>query len=165
MCNTRSINHAVKNAATVVFHGLDLDVNSSLPAVKGKQIDNIHTMIATRFHSTGTDAAMAQLHNNSDGFEVFSLAYPLVELIDQPNNSFQGLSSTFAATEATMRFAAVLPMRQSAIASCSQPLHCSNTNNNSHNITSSANMTSIENTGLVNGSTIVEGAMLLRGME
>jgi len=60
-------------------------------------------------------------------------------LLMQPDNSFNRLSSFVAATEASMRFSAVLP----AIACSSQPVPCSDSNSNSNDIT---NMTSIENT-------------------
>jgi hypothetical protein len=65
-----------------------------------------------------------------------------------------------AATEANMRFPAVLPMGGSAMTSSRQPVPWSNSNSNINNIT---NMTSIENTDLVDGSTIVQGALLLGG--
>jgi hypothetical protein len=101
---------------------------------------------------------MAQPHNDQGSFDEDFLDYVPEELIEQPDNSFNRLSSFVAATEASMRFSAVLP----AIASSSQPVPCSdsNSNSNSNDIT---NMTSVENTGLVDGSTIVEGAMSLGG--
>jgi len=51
-------------------------------------------------------------------------------LIEQPDNSFNHLSSIFAATEASMQFSAVLPMGGSAIASSSQPIPCHDSNSN-----------------------------------
>ena len=155
-CDTRNINHAVNNACTDVFRRLDADFRSSSPEVKAKKIDNIRSMIRRRIHSTGTDPAMAQPHNDQGSFDEDFLDYVPEELIEQPDNSFNRLSSFVAATEASMRFSAVLP----AIASSSQPVPCSNSNSNSNDIT---NMTSVENTGLVDGSTIVEGAMSLGG--
>jgi len=155
-CDTRNINHAVNNACTDVFRRLDADFRSSSPEVQAKRIDNIRSMICRRILSTGTDPAMAQPHNDQGSFDENLLDYIPEELIEQPNNSFNRLSSFVAATEASMRFSAVLP----AIASSSQPVPCSDSNSNSNDIT---NMTSIENTGLVNGSTIVEGAMSLGG--
>jgi len=95
---------------------------------------------------------MAQSHNDQGSFDEDYLDYVPEELIEQPDNSFNRLSSFVAATEASMRFSAVLP----AIGSSSQPVPCSNSNSNSNDIT---NMTSVENTGLVDGSTIVEGTM------
>jgi hypothetical protein len=95
---------------------------------------------------------MAQPHNNQGSFDEDFLDYVPEELIEQPDNYFNSLNSFIAATEASMRFSAVLP----AIASSSQPVPCGNSNSNSNDIT---NMTSVENTGLVDGSTIVEGAM------
>jgi len=94
--------------------------------------------------------------------ERFTLPLAISQIISRHTptspNSFNRLSSFVAATEASMRFSAVLP----AIASSSQPVPCSdsNSNSNSNDIT---NMTSVENTGLVDGSTIVEGAMSLGG--
>jgi len=99
---------------------------------------------------------MAQPHNDQGSFDEDFLDYVPEELIEQPDNSFNRLSSFVAATEASMRISAVLP----AIASSSQPIHCRDSNSNSNDIT---NMTSVENTGLVDGSTIVEGAMSLGG--
>jgi hypothetical protein len=155
-CDTRNINHAVNNACTDVFRRLDADFRSSSPEVQAKKIDNIRSMICRRIHSTGTDPAMAQPHNDQGSFDEDFLDYVPEELIEQPDNSFNRLSSFVAATEASMRFSAVLP----AIASSSQPVPCSDSNSNSNDIT---NMTSVENTGLVDGSTIVEGAMSLGG--
>jgi len=160
MCNTRNIHHAVNNACEAVFRRLNADFRSSLPEVQAKKIDNIRSIICRRIHSTGTDPAMAQPHNNQGGFDENFLDYVPEELIEQPDNSFNRLSSFVAATEASMRFSAVLPMGGSAIASSTQPVPCSNSNSNSNDIT---NITSIENTGLVDGSTIVEGAISLGG--
>jgi len=153
-CNTRNFNHAVNNACTEVFRHLDKDFHFSSPEVRAKTTDNIRSMIRRRIHSTGTDPAMAQRHNDQGSFNEDFLDYVLEELIEQPDTSFNLLSSFVAATEASMRFSAVLP----AIASSSQPVPCSDSNSNSNDIT---NMTCVENTGLVNGHTIVEGAMLL----
>jgi len=155
-CVTRDINHAVNIACTDVFRRPDADFRSSSPEVQAKRIDNIHCMIRRRIHSTGTDPAIAQPHNEQGSFDEDFLDYILGELIEQPDNAFNHLSSFVAATEASMRFSAVLP----AIASSSQPVPCSNSNSNSNDIT---NMTSIENMGSVDGSTIVEGAMSLGG--
>jgi len=156
--DTRNINHSVNNSCTDVFRRLDADFRSSLPEVHAKKIDNICSMIRRRINSTGTDPAMAQPHNDQGSFDEDFLDYVPEELIEQPDNSFNHLSSFVAATEASMRFSAVLP----AIVSSSQPVSCSNSNSNSNNIT---NMTSVKNTGLVDGSTIVEGAMSLGGWE
>jgi hypothetical protein len=155
-CDTSNINHAVDNACTDVFRRLNADFRSSSPEVHPKKIDNIRSMIRRRIHSTGTDPAMAQPHNNQGSFAENFLDYIPEELIELPDNSFNGLSRFVAATEASMQFSAVLP----AIASSSQPVPCSNSNSNSND---STNMTSVENTGLVDGSTIVEGAMSLGG--
>jgi hypothetical protein len=99
---------------------------------------------------------MAQPHNDQGSFDEDFHDYIPEELIVQPYTSFNRLSSSVVATEASMRFSTVLP----AITSSSQPVPSSNSNSNSNDIT---NMTSICNTGLVDGSTIVEGAMSLGG--
>jgi len=152
----KKINHAVNNACTYVFRRLDADFRSSSPDFQAKKIDNIRSMIRRRIHSTGTDPAMAQPHNDQGSFDEDFLVYVPEELLQQPRNAFNRLSSFVAATEASMRFSAVLP----AIASSSQPVPCSNSNSNSNDIT---NMTSVVNTGLVAGSMIVEGVMSLGG--
>jgi len=103
---------------------------------------------------------MAQFHSDWGCLNEDFLDSVPDELIEQPVNSFNCLSSFVAATKASMRFSAVQPMGWSAIASSSQPVPCINSNTNSNHIT---NNTRIENTGLVNGCTIVEGAMLLGG--
>jgi hypothetical protein len=113
-------------------------------------------MISRMINSTGTDPVMAQPHNDQGCVDEDILDYIPEELIKQPDNSFNCRSSFVAATEASMRFPAVLP----AIASSSQPVPCSNSNSNSNDIT---NITSVDNTGLIDGSTIVQGAMLLGG--
>jgi len=164
-CDTRNINHVVNTACTDVFRHLDADFRSSSPEVQAENIDNTLSMIRQRIHSTGMDQAMAQPRNDQGSIDEDFLDYVLEELIEQPNNSFTHHSSFVAATEASMRFSAVLPMGGSAIATSSQPVPCSNSNSNSNSndITSIINMTSVENTGLVDGSTIVAGAMLLGG--
>jgi len=101
---------------------------------------------------------MAQPHNTQGSLDEDFHDYVPEELIEQPDNSFNRLSSFVAATEASIRLSAVLPMGGSAIASSSQPVPCSNSNSNSNNMT---NMISVENTELVDGSTIVEGAFFL----
>jgi hypothetical protein len=155
-CDTKIINHAVNKACTDVFSQLDMDFRSSSPEVQATKIDYICSMIRRRIHSTGRDLAMAQPHNDQGSFDEDFLDYVPEELIEQPDNSFNHPSSFVDATEASMRFSAVLP----AIASSSQPIPCSNSNSNSNDI---SDMTSIENAGLVAGSTIVEGAMSLGG--
>jgi hypothetical protein len=155
-CDTSNINHAVNDTGTNVIPRLDADFRSSSPEVPAKRINNIRSMIHRRIHSTGTDPAMAQPHNDQGSLDEDFLDYVPEELIEQPDDSFNHLSRFVSANAASMRFSAVLP----AIASSSQPGPCSNSNSNSNNIT---NMTSVENTGLVNGSTIVEGAMSLGG--
>jgi len=161
-CDPRNINHAVKNACTDIFRRLDMDFCSSTPEVQAKMIDNIRSMICRRIHSTGTDPVMAQPHNNQGSVVENFLDYVPEELIEQPENLFNHLSTFATATEASRRFSAVLPMGGSAIASSSQPIPCSNSNSNSNDIT---NMTSDENTELVDGSTIVESAISLGGLE
>jgi hypothetical protein len=99
---------------------------------------------------------MAQPHNDEGSIDEDFLDYLPEQLIEQPDNCFNRLSSFVAATEASMRFSAILP----AITSSSQPDPCSDSNCNSNDIT---NRTSYENMGLVDGRTIVESAMLLGG--
>jgi len=99
---------------------------------------------------------MAQSHNDEGSVDEDFLDYSPEELIEQPDNFSNRLSSFVAATEATMQFSAVLP----AIARSSQPVPCSDSNSNSNDIT---NMTSIKNMRWVDGSTIVKGAMSLGG--
>ena len=101
---------------------------------------------------------MAQPYNDQGSFDEDFIEYIPEELMEQPNSSFNCLSSFVAATEACMHFSAVLPMGGSAIASSSQPVPCSDSNSN--NIT---NVTSFENTGLDDGSMIVEDAISLGG--
>jgi len=103
---------------------------------------------------------MAQHHHDQGSFDENFIDYISEERIEHPDNSFHHLSSVVAATEASMRFSAVLPKGGFAIASSSQPVPCSNSNSNSNDIT---NITTIENTGLIDGRTIVEGAMSLGG--
>jgi len=103
---------------------------------------------------------MALPHHDHGSINEDFLDYVMEELIGQPNNSFNHLSSFVATTEASLGISAVLPMGGSAIASSSQPIPCSDSNSNSNNIT---NITIIENMGLVDESTIVEGAMSLGG--
>jgi hypothetical protein len=146
----------VNNPCTDVFCHLDADFHSSSPQVQAKKTDNIRTMICPRIHSTGTDPPMAEPHNDQSSFDADFSDYVPEELIEQPDNFFNRLSSFVTATEASMRLSAVLPMGGSAIASSSQPVPCTDSNSNSNAIT---NQTSVENTGLVGGSMIVEGAM------
>jgi len=158
--DTRNINYTVNNACTDVLYHLDVHFRSFSPAVKAKKIDNICSMIHQTIHSTGTDPVMAQPHNDQGSFDEDILDYVPEELIEQPNNSFYHCSSFVAATEASMRFSAVLPMGWSAIPSSSQPVTCSDINSNTKEIT---NMTSVGNTELVDGRTVVVGAMSLGG--
>jgi hypothetical protein len=90
------------------------------------------------------DPLMAQPHNDQGRFDEDFIDYVPKELIEQPNTSYNQLSSFVATTEAVMRFSAVLPVGGSAIASSSQSVPCSNSNSN--DITSIANMTHVENT-------------------
>jgi len=126
-------------------------------------IDNIRSMIRRRIHSTGTDPSMAQPQNDQGSFDANFNDYIPGELLEHPDNSDHRLRTFVAATEASMGFSPALPMAESAVASSSQPIPCSNSNSNSNSsdITSSTNMTSIGNTGYIDGSTIVEGAMSL----
>jgi len=102
-----------------VFHHLDVDFCSSSPEVSAKKIDNVRSMIWGMIYSTRIDPVMAQSHNDQGGIHLEFLVYALEEPIEQPNNSFNHLGSFVAATEAIMRFSAVLPMGGSHIASSS----------------------------------------------
>jgi hypothetical protein len=93
-----------------------------------KKINNTGTMIPQRIHQTGMDPVMAQPHNDQASFNKDFLDYVLEKLIDQPNNSFNRLSSFLAAPEASMQFSAVLPMGGSGIGSRSYPLPYCNSN-------------------------------------
>jgi hypothetical protein len=53
-------------------------------------------------HSTGTDPAMAQPHNDQGSFDEDFFDYVQEELKEQPDNSFNRLTSFVAATEACM---------------------------------------------------------------
>jgi len=154
--DTRNINQAVNVSSTDVFRHLDADFHSPSQEIQVNEIDNLRSMICRRIHSTGTNPAMAQPDNDQGSFVEDFLNHIPEELIEQRNNSFNCLSSLVAATEASMRFSAVLPMGRCAIASRSQPVPCGNSNSNSNDIT---NITSVENVGLVDGSMIVERAM------
>jgi len=158
--NTRIIQQVVNNACSGVSHRLNVDCPSSSHMVRAKPLEIYRWMICRRIHSTSPDPAMAQPQTNQGSFDEVFLDYVPEELWEQPDNSFNRLSSCVTATEASRQFSAVLPMGGSAIASSSQPVPCSNSNSNSNNIT---NIISVENAGLVNGSTIVEGAMPLGG--
>jgi len=137
-----------------------MDFCSSWPEAHAKKIDYISSMISQRIQSTHRDPAKAKPHNDRGSFDEDFLDYVPEELEDQPDNLFNHLSPSHAATEPSMRFSAVLPMGGSTIASSSQPVPGSDSNRNGNDIT---NMTSIDNTGLVDGCTIVEGAMSLGG--
>jgi len=128
-------------------------------------IDSMHGMLGRRIHSTSMDPAMAQRNIDQHGFDGDFLQYLPEELIEQPNNSFNHLTSFVAATEASKQFAAVPPMGGSAIASSSQPIPCSNSNSNSNDIINITYITRDENMGLLNWSTIVEVMMSLGGQE
>ena len=120
-------------------------------------------MILQWIHSTGTGPAMAQLYNYQGGIDENFLHYVLEQLIEQPDNSFNHLSRFDDATEAIMRFSAVLPIGGSAIASSIEPIPC--TNSNSNDITNITNIPSCENMGLVDGGAMVVGATSLGGWE
>jgi len=157
-CNTRNISHAVNNPFTNGFHHLDANFHFSSPLVHSEAIDNILRIILWSIRSTGTDRAMAQPHNDQGGFDEGCLDSDPAELKEQPDISFNHLSSLVAALDACMRFSAVLPMGRFAIASSGQAVPGSNSNGN--DIT---NIASDESPGFVDGGTIVEGVMSLGG--
>jgi hypothetical protein len=104
MCNTRNITDTVNSAWTYQFGHVDADCHSSSPEVQVRKTDNIHSMICRRIHSTGRDPVMAQSHNNQGSIEQVLLNYVPEELIEQPDNPFDCLSSIVAAAIASMRF-------------------------------------------------------------
>jgi hypothetical protein len=105
---------------------------------------------------------MAQSYNAQGIYnEVFHCYFP-EELTEQPNNSFDYLSSFVEATDSSLRFAAVLPMGGSAIANPSKPVPSRDSNRVSNII---ANMTTIENMGFFCESAIVECEISLGGLE
>jgi len=157
-CDTGNITHVVDDACQDVCPRLNLIFRQSSPLVQAKPIYSVRSMIRRRIHSTGTGPAMLQPQNDQDSVHEDFLDSMPEELIEQPNNSLKHLSCCVAATEAWMRFSAVLPIGGSTIAHSSHPVPCSNSNSN--DIT---NITSIENTGYANGSMNVEGALLLGG--
>jgi len=101
-CDTRNINHTVNNACPDLFRRLDVDFCSSSPEVRAKKINDICSMIGRRIHSTGMDPGMTQRPNDRGSFDEDFLDYVPEELIEQPNNSFNRLSSFVAANEASM---------------------------------------------------------------
>jgi len=99
--NTRNINHGVNNACRDVFRRRDEDFQSASPLVGAKMIDNIRSMIRRRIHSTGTDPAMAQHHNNQCSCDEDCIDYVPDELKEQPVSSLNCLCSFVAPTEAS----------------------------------------------------------------
>src|SRR5882757_5988158 len=110
-------------------------------------MDNICSIILQSNQSTGTDPAMTKPHNEHGSVDEDFPDYVPEELIEQYHNSGNCLSTFVVVTEASMHISAVLPMGGSTIASSSQPIPCSNSNNNSNDLT---NMTSVEIMGSVN---------------
>jgi len=70
-----------------------MDFRSSSSKVQTKKIDNIPSMIYQRIHYTGMAPAMAQPHNNQGSVDEDFLDDVLEELIEQPDTSFNRLSS------------------------------------------------------------------------
>jgi len=81
-CDTRNINHVVNNTCTDVYHHYDTDFHCSSPEIRAKTIDHIRIMICQRIHSTGTDPAMAQPHNDQRSIDEDFLDYVPEELIE-----------------------------------------------------------------------------------
>jgi len=146
-CNTSHINHAVNNVCTDIFRCLVGDFHSSSPEVQTRKIDNILSIICWRINSTGTDPTMAQPHNDQGSFDKDFLDYVPEELIEQPDYSFNHLSSFVAATEASRQFSVVLPVGKSAISGSSPSVPSSNSNSNSNDIPNITNITSVGNMG------------------
>jgi len=69
MGDTTNINHTDNNACTDDLHHLDVDFHSFWPEVPARKIDNIGSMICQRIHSTGTNPAMAQPHNDQGSID------------------------------------------------------------------------------------------------
>jgi hypothetical protein len=102
---------------------------------------------------------MAQPHNNPGSCGDDFLDYVPEVLIEQFDDSFNALISFVATTEATTKCLAVLPIGGSAIASSSQHVPSSDSNNNNKDNSCITNIGSIENAGWVDGDKIVEGGM------
>ena len=100
-CKTRNIELAVNDANTVVVRPLKADFCCSSPEGQANEIDNICSMICQRIHSPGMDPVIAQRHNDQSSLDNDCLDYILEDLIEQPDNSFNRLSSFVATTEAT----------------------------------------------------------------
>jgi hypothetical protein len=103
---------------------LDKDFRSSLPEVQAKKIDIICCIFRRRIQMTGMDPVIAQPYNDQGSCDKYCLDYCPEALLEQPNNSFNRLSSFVAAAKASMQLSAVLPMGGSAITSTSQPVPC-----------------------------------------
>jgi len=117
-------------------------------------------MIRQMIRSTGTDPRMAQPHNDQGSFDADCLDNVPEEESQQHDNSRNRVSSFVAATEASIRFSAVLPTCGSAIPHSSQLVPFHNSDSNYYYIT---NITNVENIGLVDGTMCVEGMMSLGG--
>jgi len=94
-CDTSNINHRVNNASTDIFHRLNADFCSSSAEVQAKTIEKICSISRRRIHSTGTEPAMAQSHNDEGSIDEDFLDYVPEELTEQADNSFNCLSSFF----------------------------------------------------------------------
>jgi len=101
-CDTRTINQMVDHTCTDVFRLLNMDFHSSSLEVQAKMIGNISNLFRQWIHSTAPDPVMTQPHHNQGSLDGDFFDYIPEELIDQPDNSFNCLSSFVAATEASM---------------------------------------------------------------
>jgi len=109
----------VNTACSDVLRLLDGNFRSSSPEVQAKIIHNIRSVIRRRILATGKEPAMAKPRNNQGTLYDDFLDYVLEELIQQPDDSFNRLSSFVAATDASIQFSAILPIGGSTIASSS----------------------------------------------
>ena len=117
--DTTVIDHMVNTACSDVLRLLDGNFRSSSPEVQAKIIHNIRSVIRRRILATGKEPAMAKPRNNQGTLYDDFLDYVLEELIQQPDDSFNRLSSFVAATDASIQFSAILPIGGSTIASSS----------------------------------------------
>jgi len=162
-CNTRTITHVVKPACKAQFGSHDSDLYASSPEEEPKQLDNISSFIHWRILSASINPVMAQHPNHQGSFDEDFLEFIPESLIEHLDNSFNHVGSCFAATEASLRFSALLPIGGSALGSSSQSVLCSDSNNDTNDVTNIANVNSVENIWFVDGTKIVIVAMSVGG--
>jgi hypothetical protein len=158
---TKNTSYAMNNLCPVVFGHHNMHCLSLPPKVEVAEVNNIRSLIHLRIHSTGTDPAMVQPHENLGSIHENLFYFIPEKLIEQSNKTFKHHSSFVAAMEANMHFSAVLPLGWSAIASSSCPI--TNNDSISNNITHLTDITHMDNTRLFNGRKIIEAAILIGG--